>query len=319
MKDKIILGCEKHGEFEVEAQKFIYRQQGCPKCAIASHVSKPEQELADYIKSLGVEVIQNDRSLIAPQEIDILIPSHNLAIEYNGLYWHTEQQGKDKQYHKNKTLACKEKGYQLIHIFEDTYKYNKDKILSHLKYRLGKRETKSIYARKCEIRKIEVREANKFLDTYHIQGSVRQAFLHLGLFHNNKLVSVTSFKKGQSNTKNKGSFELIRHATSGSVVGSLGKAVKYFAKNISPKIFTFCDDSFFSGASYLNAGFKETSKIEPDYMYVVGDTREHKFKWRLKDIKEKLGIEGMTEREAMEHAEIPRVYDGGKTRYDFII
>ena len=39
-------------------------------------------------------------------EKDVYIPDY-LALEFNGLYWHSEF-GKDKNYHLNKTLLCKE-------------------------------------------------------------------------------------------------------------------------------------------------------------------------------------------------------------------
>ena len=45
----------------------------------------------------------------------------NLAIEFNGLYWHSEEHGKNENYHINKSLLCKSKNFNLIHIFEDDF------------------------------------------------------------------------------------------------------------------------------------------------------------------------------------------------------
>ncbi|MFW6130771.1 MAG: hypothetical protein ACOC56_06250, partial [Atribacterota bacterium] len=52
-------------------------------------------------------------------ELDIYLPDFNIAIEYNGLYWHSELNGKDRNYHLNKTNICENENIQLIHIFED--------------------------------------------------------------------------------------------------------------------------------------------------------------------------------------------------------
>ena len=67
---------------------------------------------------------------------DIVIPSLNLIIEYNGLYWHSTEQ-KDNDYHIRKTLAYNKMGYQTIHIWEDEWLYEQDKIKKWLRYVLG--------------------------------------------------------------------------------------------------------------------------------------------------------------------------------------
>ena len=111
-------------------------------------------------------------------------------------------------------------------------------------------------------------------------------------------------------------FELARHCTSTKVTGALGKLIKHFQREHNKTVYTFCDDSFFSGISYKAAGFKEVSKIIIDYKYVVNNKREHKFTWRLKDIKAKLGITGLSEKDAMKQANIYRIWDCGKTRFE---
>ena len=92
-------------------------------------ISRAEQEVADFIKSLDVDIKQSDRTLISPLELDIIIPDHNIAIEFNGLYWHsyglnnTNYNQGDLKYNKNrhvkKTEACENKNFQLFHIFEN--------------------------------------------------------------------------------------------------------------------------------------------------------------------------------------------------------
>ncbi len=58
--------------------------------------------------------------MIKPLELDILISEIKLAIEFNGIYYHCIQNAKPGQ-HLQKTLLCNEKGYRLIHIWEDEW------------------------------------------------------------------------------------------------------------------------------------------------------------------------------------------------------
>ena len=108
-------------------------QQGygkCPECFPRNlGYSNTEKELSEFIKSIEQsEIIENSRNIIPPYELDIFIPDKNIAIEFNGLYWHSEGQGKNKNYHLNKTELCESKNIQLIQIFEDEWINNNVKI-----------------------------------------------------------------------------------------------------------------------------------------------------------------------------------------------
>ena len=76
-----------------------------------NHATVIESELRDFIKQY-TDVVEHDRVLVKPKEIDLLIPSIKLGIEYNGLFWHSEQQGKGNNYHLDKTNKCEKQGYQ---------------------------------------------------------------------------------------------------------------------------------------------------------------------------------------------------------------
>ena len=47
-----------------------------------------------YIKSIldgsGVKYVQYDRNILNGKELDFFIPEHNIAIECNGMYWHSD-------------------------------------------------------------------------------------------------------------------------------------------------------------------------------------------------------------------------------------
>lgn len=67
---------------------------------------------------IPINAIQNTRSIIKPYELDIFIPSLNIAIECNGTWFHSINHGNSKEYHLIKSLLCREKNIRLIHIYE---------------------------------------------------------------------------------------------------------------------------------------------------------------------------------------------------------
>lgn len=103
-------------------------------------VSKEEKDLLASLRSLfpaGTRIVENDRSILEGKEIDILIPSYSLGIEYDGLYFHSEKDGKGPEYHYNKTLRCRTKGIQLIHIFSDEWEKRRSQVIYKLKQITG--------------------------------------------------------------------------------------------------------------------------------------------------------------------------------------
>ena len=100
--------------------------------------SKPESEIKKFLEDLGLEVIQGSRKLISPYEIDLYIPSKNFAIEYNGGFWHDEEEmlkyyGRKPTPKDLKSSLCKEQGITLLHIEESDFLANKLLVLNTLK------------------------------------------------------------------------------------------------------------------------------------------------------------------------------------------
>lgn len=127
-KVKIEIICESHGSFFQTPRGHI-KGVGCPKCG--QIISKPEMEVADFVKNLNLEILTSNRNIIKPYELDIYIPSLDKAIEFNGTYWHynhTNKNCKPKGYHAHKSNLCREKGIRLLHIREDLWKKDKEKM-----------------------------------------------------------------------------------------------------------------------------------------------------------------------------------------------
>ena len=97
----------------------------CTNCNKISNMdSDGERLLYEFIKeNFQGLIIRNDRSL--GKELDIFLPNINLAIEFNGIYWHSEIY-KDKYYHYEKSKICSENNINLIHIWEDDWLHKTD-------------------------------------------------------------------------------------------------------------------------------------------------------------------------------------------------
>lgn len=308
-KKRVTITCPAHGDFEQVAD-YHMTGRGCAQCGLEYYVSKAEDKLVAHIRSIGFEVQQSNRTLISPLELDIVIPDKKIAIEYNGVRWHSEKFGKDKRYHKNKTNLCKDKGYRLIHIWEDDFNKDPQKELDFISYSLGVSSQDKVYARKTNIEIIPNKLGKEFLDKHHIQGS-GVGSIYYGTYYEEELLAVTSF------LVRKDLVELTRHSSDRQILGGLGKVTKFASKALEKDIISFCDLSRFDGKSYLACGYEVVKEIPPDYKYLVGNTRDHKFNWRKARIKVKLPdvySPELTEKQMMELADIPRIWDCGKLK-----
>jgi len=296
------------------------KASGCPKCS--NLISNPEKEIVEFLKSLNIVIEEGTREIIRNPnnarkwELDIFLPEYNVAIEFNGIYYHSTARQNNINFHKEKTDACLEKGIFLLHIFEDDFNAKKDLIFARIKQLIGK--SKPILFEQIEVKTIDVSLASEFLNNNHIHGATKATF-HYGLFQKNILISVTGFLKGRKGTKNSNKYEIVRHATNRHVVDSLEIVLKEFKNNFSETLYTFCDNSFYSYQDYVKVGFIKIRKTLPDYKYVVKSKRENKSQWKKQDIKIKLPdiySDNKTIKEMMLEAKIYKIYDCGQTRLE---
>lgn len=246
-----------------------------PRCSACNpkQISTGEQELSDYIKSLGIDVETNTKKIIAPQELDIFIPSAGIAFEYNGSYWHSSAK-KDKFYHVDKYLLCKEKNVHLIQIFEDEWLTKKDIIKSRIRSILGVSD--KIYARKCEVRSINGTTSRNFLTQYHLQGYVSSS-VNLGLYFEDRLVALMTF--GLSRFNNRAGYELLRYCSAGTIVGGASKLFSYFISTFNPNsVISYADRCWSNGNLYRKMGFIDVTQDSRNtgFFYVKGNSRYHR-------------------------------------------
>jgi len=293
-------------------------QPSCPTCYPKTGSSIGESEVIAFIDSLNVTYELHNRTLVAPKEIDIYIPEQKVAIEYCGLYWHSDRKIMDDSYHQKKWKICQESGVRLITIFEDEWRIKPEICKSRLKYALGL-GSNICFARQTTIRNISSIEYKQFLETYHIQGTVSSK-IKLGAFHDNNLVAVMGFGSKRkilgSSTKDN-EYELLRFATTGNIPGIGSKLFKYFIKTYSPaEVISYCDLRWGTGVFYHQLGMLLEKTTVPNYWYSKdGNTRKSRYSFTKHSLVES-GLDGnKTERALMEEAGYYRIYDCGNYKF----
>lgn len=281
------------------------RNLRCEKCNPFTTSSLTESYIRNTISSWGIKVVSNDRSILEGKELDIYIPDYNLAIEYDGCYWHRYKEfcedTSQKNSHLEKTLKCEEKGIQLIHIFDEEFQNNEDLVFDLLKKKLNLVSNK-IGARKCEIREIDNETYRNFVNENHFQ-KYSPASVKVGLYYNNELLACMSFVKSRYNSSYE--WELSRYCEKKDyvVLGGKDKLLKWFEKKYSPKsIISYCDRRWFTGTSYIKMGFDLDHTSKPNYKYFKNGYFD--FYSRINFQKHKLkNIEGFDYREELTEME----------------
>lgn len=305
-------------EFTAKSGDQMYFPARCLKChPLHEPVSRPEKELTEFIKSIySGEIIENNRTILKPNELDVYIPNLNLAFEMNGLLWHSEEMGTLSNYHLSKTERCEAIGIRLIHISEAEWRCKQNLIKSRIKSLFGIYD-KKIYARNCTIKLVSSSESKQFQEKNHIQG-FSASKINLGLYFNDELISLMTFGKCRFNKKYE--WELIRFCSklNTHIIGGAGKLLSYFEKNYNPSsLISYADRKWSQGNLYLKLDFKLDHKSKPDYKYwnrkrgvYMPESRikyqKHKLEKLLPNFNPKI-----SESENMKHAGFMKIYDCG--------
>jgi len=325
-------------KYNIEISSNFFSEKMKPLLAKAnenvknSFISKSQKELSEFLENNNIKTDNSNRKFLNGVELDIINHEKKIGIEYNGLFYHTELGGKkNNTYHLNKTKLMNSKNYSLIHIFEDEWELKKDIVKSKLVQIFGNNNLEKIYARKCEIKKINKSEKDIFLNKNHIQGA-DNSNIFLGALFNNNLVAVMTFDNKRSMSKKQNgdsSYELLRFATDINyrVIGIASKILNYFINEYKPdNIISFADRRWTLDKNnnlYTKIGFKLTNILRPDYSYynpkIDRLRRFHKFGFGKKSIKKKypnIYSDEKTEWQMMQEAGYDRVWDCGKFCYE---
>ena len=194
---------------------------------------------------------------------------------------------------------------------------------------IGCNSTK-VYARQCEIREVNSKDAFDFLMANHRQSGVHSKFRY-GLYYNDELVSLMTFGKmrntlGIGNEDLSDCWELVRFCNklNTSVVGGASKLFKHFIKVHNPvRIRSFSDRAHTKGTLYKTLGFSAISQSSEQYVWVnLADNKaynrvnaqKHNLKKFFKD--DTLDLT-KTERQIMEEHGYVQVFDSGTITWEW--
>lgn len=299
------------------------------------HISVPNKqyrlqtqtEIYEYIRTIYNGIIEiNNRKEIYPYELDIYIPEKKLAIEFDGLLYHSYGKSEypiyndtqeNNKIHLNKTELCDKQGIQLLHIFENEWTDSTKRQIwkSVIKNKIGLTQNR-IYARKCEIRNIDNFIKEQFLKENHLQGNCSSG-INLGLYYGQELVSVMTFGKSRFNKKY--DYELLRFCNKKDIVivGSASKLLNYFKKIYTGSIISYANRRWSNGQLYQRLGFKYLTSTEPNYFYFkVNENILHNRiqfqKHKLKDLLENYNPQ-LSETENMYNNNYRKIFDCGQS------
>jgi hypothetical protein len=232
--------------------------------------SNYEVMLKQFLEELQVgQIVVGSRHIIAPLELDLVVPDLNLAIELHGNYWHSSKAGAKPNYMVNKLERAEAAGLRLIQIFESELVLQRDIVLSRLRAACSR--TRRIGARTCQVVMLDSKQKSEFLTKTHLQGDCASS-VALGLVNADGLVACMTF--GKSRFDKAATWELLRFSTAidTSVVGGFSKLLKAFTTQHSGSIVSYADRRWSSGAVYKRNGFKLAGISKPTYHYFKGSS-----------------------------------------------
>lgn len=276
-------GCH---NYTISRELFILRtKKDRPTCTECNPFYKQgsfaESNLASFISSFEIPIILKNRKILDGKELDIYIPSYNLAIEFDGLYWHSNALIED-DLHLFKTNKCKENGIDLIHVFEDEWESKQDIVKSNIKNILNL-NIDTIQSTDCTILEVDLSTTKEFLNKNHIEGYTDYDFSY-GLFFQDQLVSIICLKK-----INEG-YEIVRDCDllNIDVVDGFNTLLNHFIDSHKPnKIIVYADRRWYFGGKYEKSNFILSKTIKPKYRYVVNNKRKTIAEYKELNLEEK--------------------------------
>ncbi len=263
--------CSSCGFEQKKSLESVEKGSGCNNC---QPQSKPQRILEEIVKNCGFEYAQT-RKTIAPDEIDIWVEKKLLAIEHNGLYWHSERAGCPKNKHQIKVDKCAEKNITLLQFFEDEVRDKLDIITSMIKHKLGL--TEIVYdARKLTLVIIDNTASKEFFDKNHLDG-YSKALVTFALKENEKIISAFSLRKPFSNKYKKRTIEVCRYAThiNTHVRGGLSKllsAAKKWAKQSGYlEMISYADQRWGKKHAYEQCGFNKIGETGLRFWWITSN------------------------------------------------
>lgn len=263
--------------------------------------SAGEKQIDEFVQTLGFSTEKRRQDGV---EIDIFIPEKSLGIEYHGVYWH---QFYEPNYHQNKYKYCRKHGIKLIQVFESDWIENRSLVESKIKHALGVSEDQKVFARKCEVRKVEAGDVRAVYESYHIQG-FKPCERHYALFYNGEVVAALSLNGNK----------IERYAASCSVIGGFSKMFAFVVSDLSYDNYETFVDLMWSDEQdnqYVKSGFVFQYRTRPNYFWCKGRKLYSRVKFQKHKLTEMPGYsEDKTEEQIMVENGYWKIYDAGHAK-----
>ena len=275
-----------------------------------------EQEIIYFLNSLGISNILTNQRKIVGKELDIFLPDHDLAIEYNGVFWHHDRVPHiTKSYHYDKFKKCEDAGITLFTIFGNSWEEKKEIWKNKIRQKVQQSNVK-VFARKTRIVELSSAQTKDILNNNHVQGYCTAKHCY-GLEHDGRIVAVMTFspkRAGIGKQREVGSYELVRYVTSCNVVGGASKLLRHFLRTVQPNVvYSYSDNQYSNGNLYRKLGFELENENKCGYWYF--DPAKKKAYHRFNFTKSKLVNQGFdkakTEYQIMTELGYLRIWDCG--------
>lgn len=277
--------------------------------------SRGEREMLEFVRTLqpdfekGVLIDRNERSW----EFDMISQTKKIAIEFNGVFWHSEANPRWRRgRHHLKSRIAESHGFSLIHIWETEWVQNRPLVESYLSARLGV-FSERIPARRCEVCSVNPVVARVFLTENHLRGSATGT--HLGLYLGDRLVALATLSKHprDSSVPILSRFCSLRGVQ---VVGGLGRLSRHLANLAGSDLLSWQDVRLGTTNAYTSSGWAIEERTPPDYLY--WDSKKNVLVSKQSRKKQNVNTpEGMTEHQHALADGLFRIYDCGKIRLRF--
>lgn len=269
IQDNVVVCCHECSLEFTRQQNILKCATHCTKLNNCIEVNEQINTKVEVIKKLDeLKINHLSNKQIEDTMFDICLPDGKTLIEIDPSYTHNivgnqKSSGVLANYHLIKTKLAERHGYCCVHIFDWD---NVNKIVNLFLPRI------SIYARDCEIYRINLPAAADFVNTYHLQGSCKGQLLCLGLVKDDVLYQIMAFGKARYDKEH--DIELLRLCTRAgySVVGGASKLFSYATSEYAlNNIISYCDVSKFSGDVYENIGMQLVDTLPPQIVWSKQD------------------------------------------------
>lgn len=231
--------------------------------------------------------------------------SEQIFVNVDGLYWHSEQQ-KEKRYHFGMREKFENSGIRIIQFHENEI-YHKSNIVKSMVQHACKQTINKIGARNCSIRKVSQNLATSFLKENHLMGTINAK--HIGLFYNEKLVSILSYKSRKNIIKLERFCSQIYTQVTGGFTKLLKQLENHLLSSKITEIHNWVDLRYGTGQHLLQKGFVH-SHDTLGWKWTDGENTYNRLRCRANMDHRKL-----SEKEHANELGLYRIYDAGQRLY----